>query len=55
MDEKQWKFILKQMIDNGYKNLNSFQKESLKQAIDEAKSFPEIYAIVFRAIQMERQ
>ena len=38
MTEEQVKFLCKWMVDNGNRPLTSFEKELIKQAIDNAKS-----------------
>ncbi len=42
MNEEQYKFICKWMVDNGSRPLSQTDKELIKQAIDNAKSPEEI-------------
>ncbi len=46
MIEEQVKFLCKWMVDNGNRPLTEFEKEVIKQAIDNAKSPQEMVASV---------
>ena len=46
MTEEQAKFFAKWMVDNGKRPLTEFEKELIKQAIDNAKSPQEMVASV---------
>ena len=46
MTEEQVKFLCKWMVDNGNRPLTEFEKELIKQAIDNAKSLQEMVASI---------
>ena len=46
MTEEQVKFLCKWMVDNGNRPLTEFEKEVIKQAIDNAKSPQETAASI---------
>ena len=51
MTEEQVKFLCKWMVDNGNRPLNEFEKELIKQAIDEAKSPQEMVVSVLMLLK----
>ena len=46
MTEQQGKFLIKHIVDNGYKNISKDEKELFKQAIDQSKNYDELFAII---------
>ena len=46
MTEEQIKYLCKWMVDNGNRPLTEFEKELIKQAIDNAKSPQEMVASI---------
>ena len=44
--EKVFKAAYKYIIDNGYRKLSQVEKDLIKNAIDEAKTFEELLAVV---------
>lgn len=51
--EKVFKAAYKYIIDNRYRNLSQVEKEIIKKAIDDAKTFEELVLIAFTAIAGE--
>ena len=51
--EKVFKAAYKYIIDNRYRNVSQVEKEIIKNAIDEAKTFEELFLIAFAAIAGE--
>lgn len=52
MTEQQYKFIIKQIIDNGYPKLNKTEKEIYKQAVDKTKNYDELLVVINDIIQL---
>ena len=52
--EKVFKAACKYIIDNRYRNLSQVEKDLIKNAIDEAKTFEELVLIAFAAIAGEK-
>ena len=52
MTEQQYKFIIKQIIDNGYPKLNKTEKEIYKQAVDKTKNYDELLVVINNIIQL---
>ncbi len=46
MTEEQIKFLCKQLVKNSNRPLSDFEKELIKQAIDKAKSVPEMISVI---------
>ena len=46
MTEEQLKFLCKQLVEKSNKALSDFEKELIKQAIDKAKSVPEMISAI---------
>ena len=46
MTEEQIKFLCKQLVENSNRPLSDFDKELIKQAIDKAKSVPEMISAI---------
>ena len=46
MTEEQIKFLCKQLVENTDRLLSDFDKELIKQAIDKAKSVPEMISAI---------
>lgn len=51
--EKVFKAAYKYIIDNRYRNVSQVEKEIIKNAIDESKTFEELFLTAFAAIAME--
>ena len=51
--EKVFKEACKYIIDNRYRNLSQVEKEIIKAAIDEAKTYDELFLTAFAAIAGE--
>lgn len=51
MTDKDWKTLYKFCIDHRYDNLSKIQKELLKKAIDEARTFEELLVTAMAAIE----
>ena len=51
--EKVFKEAYKYIIDNRYRNLSQVEKEIIKNAIDKAKTFDELFLTAFAAIAGE--
>ena len=51
--EKVFKEAFKYIIDNRYKNLSQVEKEIIKAAIEESKTFDELLFTAFSAIALE--
>ena len=52
--ENVFKAAYKYIIDNRYRNLSQVEKEIIKNAIDEAKTFEELFLTAFAAIAGEK-
>lgn len=46
MTEEQIKFLCKQLVEKSNRPLSDFEKELIKQAIDKAKSVPEMISAI---------
>lgn len=46
MTEEQIKFLCKQLVETSNRPLSDFDKELIKQAIDKAKSVPEMISLI---------
>ena len=46
MTEEQIKFLSKQLVEKSNRPLSDFEKELIKQAIDKAKSVPEMISAI---------
>ena len=46
MTEEQIKFLYKQLVEKSNRPLSDFEKELIKQAIDKAKSVPEMISAI---------
>ena len=53
--EKVFKAAYKYIIDNRYRNLSRVEKEIIKNALDEAKTFDELFLTAFAAIAGENK
>lgn len=51
MTDKDWKTLYKFCIDHRYENLSQIQKELLKKAIDEARTYEELLVTAMAAIK----
>ncbi len=54
MTEKQWKSLVKNIIDSGYQNIDKNEKEIYKSAIDKATTFEQLSAIITELIIVSR-
>lgn len=52
MTEEQIKFLCKWLVDNGNRPLSDVEKESIKQAIDEAKNIEELTAVAVAYLKL---
>lgn len=52
MTEEQYKFICKQIVEYSERPLSEFDKELMKQGIDNAKSVPELIASILAVLSM---
>ncbi len=52
MTEQQGKFLIKHIVDNGYKNISKGEKEVFKEAIDQTKNYDELFAVITELIAL---
>ena len=53
MTEEQLKSLCKQLVENSNRPLSDFDKELIKQAIDKAKSVPEMISAVLAILSIK--
>ena len=55
MNEEQYKAMLKLMIEKSNRPLTNYEKEILKQGVDQARSLDDFFAVVVMSLLMGRR